>query len=333
MKIYSNRRLTEKELLSLWNLIEKDLINKDEEVIVMDSCVSECQTEEECAIDDVIDNTIDEMFPVDEDGDSELLDQLSMIEDQFVDTNRVFLSEEEEQKYLVINDAHIPFHKKRMLDAIISRYANRGYHLVLVGDMLDCHDISSFPKAYHVGLDKEVKLFKRYLRDWSSKFGKIYLVSGNHEKRMATYLRKRLSPDVVQFMPDDIIENIVKDLNIENIHYTSGEAFSWYIQIDNVILAHPKTFVASVLGTCTKVMEYFKARGSSADVFITAHTHKMGMAMQNGCTLIESGCMCLPQDYALEGQVTYKPQSTGYVTFTSKNNKVSFNDIRLVYLG
>lgn len=256
-------------------------------------------------------------------------EMLNSLEDEICEHIHVIESKRAEQRYLVINDAHIPFHRKKALEAIIEQYAGKDYILVLLGDMLDCHDISSFPKAYSVGLGKEIVVFKEYLQDWSEKFDKIIIVSGNHEKRLATYLRKRLSLDVVQFMPDDIIQKIVEDLKLDNIEYCTGDTFSWYIQIDNVILAHPITFSQPILGTTIKVMEYFSARGTSANVFISAHTHRLGIAIHNGNVLVESGCLCLPQDYSMEGKVTYKPQANGYLTFVSRNNKVGFNDIRL----
>ncbi|MFA5634196.1 MAG: metallophosphoesterase [Candidatus Dojkabacteria bacterium] len=287
---------------------------------------------EELISDDDGDKEMDIFSQFADDEEVDVESMLSTLESEFIEGNKGYISEKKEQKYLVISDTHIPFHRRKALEAIIDKYASKDYTLILLGDILDCHDISSFPKAYSVGLDREVKLLKAYLTEWSEKFDRILIVSGNHEKRMATYLRKRLAAEVVQFMPDDILDKIVTDLKLENVEYCPGDAYSWYVQVDNVMLTHPSTFITSILGTTVKVMEYFQARGTNANVFITAHTHRQGIALHNGNVLVENGCMCLPQDYAMEGKVNYKPQANGYVTFISKNNKVTFNDVRLYNL-
>ena len=50
--------------------------------------------------------------------------------------------------------------------------------------------------------------------------------------------------------------------------------------------------------------------------------------------LVESGCLCLPQDYAMDGKVEYSsPEASAYMVFTSKDGQVGFNDVRLFYIN
>lgn len=247
----------------------------------------------------------------------------------------IFKSETSEERYLFISDLHLPFHLDEV-EHIINNFANCGINLVVGGDMLDCHDISVFPKSHAVGLNNEVSLAKALLKDWCSKFKLVYLVAGNHEKRMASYIRKRVSPEVVTLVEDDILNLIVSDLKIPNLIYTPGDTTNWYVQIDNVILCHPEDYKKSSSGclhTATSSVEYFDAYNPDADVIILGHTHHMGMAVHRGRTVIEGGCLCQRHDYAASGKLSYTPQANGFVTFVSRDNKVHFNDIRLHYLG
>lgn len=241
----------------------------------------------------------------------------------------IYKSKNNNQKYLVISDLHIPFHLDKVLE-IINEYGNKDYSVIIAGDALDCHDISVYPKSKNVGLANEVNMFKDILKLCSKLYNDVYIISGNHSRRHSSYLRKRISSEVVAFIQDDILENIVTSLKLQNIHYTSGDTLNWYIQIDNVILAHPDTYKKSILGTVQDTYNYFDARNTSANIFMIGHTHALGMCMYKNRTLVEIGCMCQPQEYSMSGNLAYTPQSNGYCIFESINGKVTFNNIKLV---
>jgi len=273
-------------------------------------------TEQECLSNDELDSILDELG------------------ENFKNGSNIYKSKHREQKYIVLSDTHIPFQRKKVLQAIEAKFGNKDYDLILCGDILDCHDISTFPKAYSVGFKQEISIFKDYLKRWAKIFNNVYIISGNHEARLPMYLRKRVSAEVVEMLPDDLISYAIRDLGLNNIKYTSGDTVSWYLQIDNVLLCHPRGNVSSgILATAKKVQEFFSSRGLSANVFISGHTHKMGQATHNGYMLLESGCLCLPQDYAMDGKVGYTPEASGFVTFTSKNGVVNFNDVKLHYIS
>lgn len=246
----------------------------------------------------------------------------------------VYRSESDEEHYLHISDIHIPFQLDE-LDEIVDRYANRGFNLIINGDFLDCHDISTFPKSKAVGLNNEVKIAAAYLSDWSKKFKKIFLISGNHEKRMASYIRKRISPEVVQLVEDDILQYIVGTLKLDNVIYNPGDTTNWYIQIDNVVCCHPDDYKGSTTGmlqTATHALGYFETYNKNVDVVILGHTHHLGIGVFKNKIVAEAGCMCQPQDYAASGRLNYKPQANGYITFTSREGRVSFNDVKLRFI-
>lgn len=244
---------------------------------------------------------------------------------------QVYRSPSKNQRYVHLCDLHIPFQVDE-IGEIIEKEKSKDTILIINGDFLDCFDVSVYPKAYSVGLKNEVNQAKAYLKDWSKKFKAIYIIQGNHEHRLSTFLRKKISADVVSIMTDDIIEIILNDLKIDNIHYRKGDTNNWYIQVDNVIIAHPVDFKGSILATSLMVMNYFDARNASANVFMIGHTHALGKAVYKGRTLVEGGCLCKEQDYAASGKLNYMPQTNSYITFTSKNGIVGFNDIELVVI-
>lgn len=245
------------------------------------------------------------------------------------ESSNIYVSDSAHQKYLVLSDLHIPFHISELYQ-ILESYGNKSYDLILAGDMVDCYDISVFPKSKSVGLSNEINILKELLVKCSKLFRKVYLISGNHSRRLASYIRKRLNPEVSALVQDDIIEYITSSLKLNNVYYTPGDTKNWFIQIDNVVLAHPDTYKKSILGTALDTYHYFDARGTSASVFMIGHTHALGMTCFKNRVLIETGCTCLEQDYSMSGNLAYMPQQNGFVVFQSNDNKVTFNDIKLI---
>jgi predicted phosphodiesterase len=328
-------KYTEDQLTELFNKVcnETTLVSMNYEI--HDISMVKYPTDPKAVLKETVlpDNFEDSLMEEERLSEDQLDAIIHQLDGHYKCSGNIYKSESDDEKYVVINDLHIPFHRKEVIEALEKAYGNKGYNLVLGGDILDCYDISTFPKAYAVGLGTEIKTAKEYIKRWSGLFKKVFVVSGNHEGRLASYLRKRISPEVVQFLPDDILENIVNDLKLDNIKYVPGDTYNWFVQIDNVIICHPKSFAKSSLGTAARVQEFFTTRGFTADVFIVAHTHKLGQAIRNGGTIVESGSLCMPQDYAMDGKVSYTPEASGFVVFKSRNNKVGFNDVRLHYVG
>lgn len=251
-------------------------------------------------------------------------------ESKDINTNsNIYISENAVQRYLHLCDLHIPFHLKE-LDSIIENEADKDTILILNGDLMDCYDVSVFPKSQSVGLKNEVNIFKLFLQKCSSLFKKIYITQGNHDFRVSSFLRKKISSDVISLIPDDIIEIVLNDIKLSNIYYAKGDRNNWFIQVDNAIFAHPIDYKSGILGTSLMVMNYFDARNTSANVFISAHSHAFGKSMYKGRVLVDGGCCCEEPDYSNSGKLTYIPQVNGYLRIVSRNNIISFNDIELV---
>src|SRR5574337_871565 len=94
--------------------------------------------------------------------------------------------------WLVLSDVHLPYHDRQTIElAIRKAKRRRAAGVLLNGDILDSHELSSFdkdPTAPRYIAERDAGLaFLRYVRDRLPK-ARIVYKSGNHEDRLETYL-------------------------------------------------------------------------------------------------------------------------------------------------
>ena len=118
---------------------------------------------------------------------------------------------------------------------------------------------------------------------------------------------------------------------IENVEYCNGRTYI----IGDLLVNHPSFYRKDYMKTVWMMYnEKFKDKYPNIDTIIIGHTHQLGMMfVQNGKTLIESGCLCNPMSYTDKDDKPFKMQSYGYVYLEMKNNKVNLDTIELKYLG
>lgn len=97
--------------------------------------------------------------------------------------------------WLVLSDVHLPYHDRQTIElAIRKAKRRRAAGVLLNGDILDSHELSSFdkdPTAPRYIAERDAGLaFLRYVRDRLPK-ARIVYKSGNHEDRLETYLMRR----------------------------------------------------------------------------------------------------------------------------------------------
>ncbi|HYE77946.1 MAG TPA: hypothetical protein VEI97_08170 [bacterium] len=96
--------------------------------------------------------------------------------------------------WLVLSDAHVPYHDRATLELAVGEARKRGAVGVLVnGDLLDSHEISRHdkdPRAPRYVQEVEAgRQFWRWLRDRLPKADLVYK-SGNHEERLDAYVMR-----------------------------------------------------------------------------------------------------------------------------------------------
>lgn len=94
---------------------------------------------------------------------------------------------------LVTSDWHIPFVQRETYELFLSvAEKERVKDLIIGGDFWDLDDISSFANDKNVALAKEVEYVKHYLDELEKRFSRIWIVSGNHERRWSRWIQGKL---------------------------------------------------------------------------------------------------------------------------------------------
>nr|WP_246541273.1 metallophosphoesterase [Peptoniphilus ovalis] len=249
------------------------------------------------------------------------------------------------EKVLVLSDLHIPFHKKETILNIVKE--NLDVKLIIfAGDILDCFNVSSFPKEQHIPLHQELKIASSFLKkiDKLTPNIKKIMFRGNHEFRFKRYLMK-FKNEFSPFVSDDVLE-IVKngfsfrdERNIRQVVEPLSDNFdvidSWYFIYKDLVVDHPTSFSKIPMRTCLSTYDYFKNQGVDFNAITIGHTHKTGNVLHGGTLLSEIGCLCEQMDYANNGNVNYTPQSTAYGLYQFKDDKVDVynSGAKFVYTG
>lgn len=240
-------------------------------------------------------------------------------------------------RILSVSDLHVPF---QLPINTFSDYAGKVDILVLNGDIIDMQSISSFPKIYRLSPMEEMIQGRQYLIDLIEfiKPKKVVVNYGNHDKRLVKYLAKKLDTDLLELMPDTVLElifidgfrhydkqkgckteyepliDIFKDIDIE---YTGD----WKCKIGKTWFAHPIAYSRVPLKTCEKAMDYFhRTDKETFDCVVLGHTHKVGSKKTGYVMLYEQGACCYTDkmDYA-DGKLI-EPQKEGFAYICQNKN-------------
>ena len=135
-------------------------------------------------------------------------------------------------RILALSDFHVPFQVS--LDKF-SSYAGRVDTLVLNGDIEDCQSISKFTKMYRVDLIDEMIEARKLILDLADmiKPKRIYIVVGNHEKRLGRLLANAVGAEVMGLMPDTPLDLIIKDGFRKRDRFFGTDM--WYEPVETVL--------------------------------------------------------------------------------------------------
>lgn len=171
---------------------------------------------------------------------------------------------------LLLSDIHLPYHDHGAL-ALAMAYAKdyKPTHIVLNGDILDAHEVSSHPKDRHnvITFQDEVNETRQFLRvlRHQHKAAEIYYTMGNHENRVERYLTQQ-APElssVTSLALDELLE--LQSLRII------------FVDSRNKVQLGPfEVFHGSVIRqhAGNSVRGHMQRRGGSVAM---GHTHRMGV--------------------------------------------------------
>lgn len=246
-----------------------------------------------------------------------------------------------EEKVLIISDLHIPFHREQMIVDIILKHRHEISTIIFAGDIIDCESVSKFSKEIRRPLSYEMatayKFFHRI--DKLTPEVKKILIWGNHEYRFVKYLADNHN-ELNEFHSDNILENIVNGFvhhdrlnRKKTIFPPLSSNFKvvnkWYVQYNDLLVAHPKNYSKIHLRTAINTVEHFLKRGFRFNALFIGHTHKWGDTVHFSVWCGELGCTCMDMEYADVGNTNYTPQQYGYAIIAFNNGVTDINESRL----
>jgi predicted phosphodiesterase len=231
---------------------------------------------------------------------------------------------------LGISDLHVPY---QLPIETFKDYAGKIDILVIGGDVLDCQALSRFLKLYRESPMDEIIQARQYLINLIELLlpKEVYIIVGNHDVRMQSYLSKSLDSDLLELMPTTALDLIVEDgvrrydkrskakiwydpltkvFPDIQIHFDGG----WFCKVNKTYFCHPFAFSSGNLKTAERAMEYFlKSDAEPFDSLVLAHTHRTGDLKKGRISIFEQGACCQTEkmDYT-DGRLS-DPQQKGFI--------------------
>lgn len=241
---------------------------------------------------------------------------------------------------IILSDFHIPYHRNDIIEKILFVYGGRGYDLYINGDLLDMECMSGFPRFSNITLEQEYNIALDILNKFKDKFEKIYLLEGNHERRLRRSLMRLNSfvemsfifnPDILEYLSMGYKferSKIVEEYDFSNVHNIG----SFMVKVgDDLVMMHPNNYRSTPGGTVKLAIEYVLQYDKSIKHVIIGHTHKIAQINHLGVYGYEQGCLTKPLGYESNGQITLKGTQLGFAEVYFKGNSV--NEIYIMNLS
>lgn len=245
--------------------------------------------------------------------------------------------EYKQEKVLVLSDLHIPFHREDLIAEIVRENKDNLDLIVLSGDILDCFNVSSFPKSMHIPLYEELKIANKFLADLDKATPNVKKVIfwGNHEYRFTRFLEKEAS-EITPFFSTNILDILKNGFEYRDFRNRKQKVDglsdnfvivdNWFYQHNDTIFAHPKNFSSVNMKTAVNTYRYFVNAGYQFSAVCIGHTHKIGNIMIGRNLVTEVGCLCEDMSYANNGNINYTPQGLGYGIYYYDNGVVDIEN-------
>lgn len=193
---------------------------------------------------------------------------------------------------LIFADCHLPFHNIDAFNTMFDYTVNKNIdYIVILGDFMDCFDISNFEKEPDViRFNDERNMAKDFLKELKKIYPntKIYYKFGNHESRFEKYLIRK-APEI--FGCEEFRLHVLLDLFNLGITYIPEEK---YIQMQELSLLHGHEYKNGITSPANPARTTFLRTKSIA---LSAHNHQTSQhnepridGFNISCWSI--GCMC-----------------------------------------
>lgn len=236
-------------------------------------------------------------------------------------------------KILYLSDLHVPFTDYAIVEKAINKHKDADI-LFINGDLLDLFSVSKFAKDKRVEVKREINEARGFLETVSKMFKAVVITEGNHERRLSSYVKDVIDPDMQFLFNTDILwllvnGSIVDKPSIPNVHVVG----SWWINLWDIVFAHPDNYSAPPLKTVIDASQHFISEGIYHRVCVIGHTHQAGEKIHNGVKVMETGYLSHPMDYHKGSKFSKTTWTKAHAVFyIDKNGVTDYNESRVIYL-
>lgn len=168
----------------------------------------------------------------------------------------------------IISDTHIPYHDPQAIRIAIEHLRDTGHtdFVIVNGDMMDCHALSSFVKDPRSrDFAGEVEMAQDFLDELTRHFKHVVYKLGNHEKRFETYIYNK-APELIG-VPEFELRRILKldDLGVEFVRHNQ------VIYAGGLTILHGHEYVKSGFSPVNPARGLFLRTKASA---VCGHQHQ-----------------------------------------------------------
>lgn len=241
-----------------------------------------------------------------------------------LDTLEQHTSSGEVARIGVIPDIHFPNHDERAVEACL-RGIEGSTHIVILGDLLDCYDLSKFIKdpSRRETFQDELDMGKDFLSNLRERFpdAEIHFIEGNHEQRIKRYLQSNAT--ALASLRNLELQKLLELGESGIIHHNRAG-----VALFGMRFKHGDVVAQEACYTAKREASKEWSSGASG------HTHRLGVwRSTKGGNIIEwaeSGCLCTVNPEYVDGEPNWQQ---GFVTITVFENRMPKVEAHLIVNG
>jgi len=216
-------------------------------------------------------------------------------------------------KILHLGDLHIPFQNDEQVQIAINR--NRTADIVVAVEMSDCYSISRFNKNLSVPFEVEIDNIVRYYEYLSETFPLIFVVSGNHEKRINKSFFKGVPPSLLFLVKTNMMRLLARPF--PNIIVFDRPI----IQINDAIFTHAEYFSKIDLKSGINAYNFLAEWKKTLDL------DDYSLVVQSHC-LSDDTEILTNNGWKLHNEISIEDE---VLTLNTKNNQLEYNKINGIF--
>jgi hypothetical protein len=131
--------------------------------------------------------------------------------------------------------------------------------------------------------------------------------------------------DILDLVADG---EVIGEEPFKNVHVVG----SWWVDLFDIIYAHPDNYSSVPLRTVTQTSNFFSTiKKKHHRMAVIGHTHQAGeLMLPNGIKVMESGCSCHDMDYHKGSKFVSTTWVKAYtVAYVDANGEVDLNNSRM----